>query len=133
MKYLLAQTDILSLRFIKFCCVGAANTLVDFLTYSTGLWLGLSPYLARVMSSAAGCLFSFLVNRTWTFKATDKGVMQLARFAVVNFFTLCLSVFLLFAFKKTGFGNTAAYLLSLPFTLAANYLGYRLWTFREIH
>lgn len=133
MKEAFARTRVIPLRFITFCCVGAANTLVDFLLYSLGIWLGVSPYIARAAAMTAGCLFSFFGNRAWTFKATDKGAAPLLRFAAVNLCTLCLGVFLLFLFKKAGFGNTAAYALSLPFTLASNYFGYKLWVFKEAH
>lgn len=132
MKDIFLQTDILSTRFIKFCFVGAANTLVDFLVYSFGLWLGFSPYPSRTASSIAGCLFSFFVNKSWTFRAGDKGIAPLARFVVVNACVLCLGLVLLFLFKTAGCGNTLAYLASLPFTTIANYLGYRLWAFKNI-
>lgn len=132
MKRFLEKTDFLSLRFLRFSAVGAANTLVDFLTYSLGLWVGFSPYFSRILSNIVSCLFSFFVNKTWTFNASDKGVMPLIRFAAVNGSTLALGLFLLFVFKSSGFGNKAAYLLTIPFTMASNYLGYRLWAFREV-
>ncbi len=125
-----AKADIFSLRFLRFCCVGLANCLVDFASYSAGLWLGFSPYFSRSVSWVCGCLFSYLVNRRWTFHAGDTGFLPLLRFTVINASSLCLGLALLYLFKKLGAGDKAAFILSLPFTTAANYLGYRHWTFR---
>lgn len=132
MKNALRGTDIISWRFVRFCLVGLANSLVDFCAFSLSLWLGVIPGAARTVSWFVAGLFSYLVNRRWTFKAADTGAAPLARFAVVNAASLGLGVVLLYVFKSLGFGNQISFLLSLPFTTAANYLGYRFWTFRQI-
>ena len=132
MKNLILRTDILSPRFIRFCAVGAVNALVDFLLYSGMLWLALSPYPSRTASWVLACLFSYLVNKRWTFKAGDKGLLPLVRFGVVNACSLCLGLALLYVFKNFGCGDKVSFILSLPFTTAANYLGYRFWTFRSV-
>lgn len=126
------DSDIFSRRFLKFCVVGAANVLVDFLLYSLLLLAGTSPYLSRTLSWCGACLFSYLVNRSWTFKAGDRGFKPLVRFSVVNVCSLCLGLLLLFLFKRLGCGDTSAFFLSLPFTTAANYIGYRFWSFRLV-
>lgn len=132
MKNPLQQTDIFSPRFVRFCLVGLANVLVDFLCYSFLLQLACSPYFARAASWTAACLFSYGVNRRWTFKAGDRGLMPLVRFSVVNACSLCFGLVLLYGFKTLGCGDKAAFILSLPFTTAANYCGYRFWTFRQV-
>jgi Predicted membrane protein len=132
MKHLLHHTDILSPRFARFCAVGIANALMDFFSYSALLWFAFSPYFARTASWVAACLFSYCVNRRWTFKAGDQGLMPLLRFGVVNVCSLCFGLVLLYVFKTLGCGDRLAFILSLPFTTATNYLGYRFWTFRQV-
>ncbi len=120
-----------AVQFMKFCCVGAANCLVDFCVYLALSYL-MPIYAARVPAWATACLFSYLVNRRWTFKAGDTGVLPLLRFAVVNACSLGLGLGLLYLFTGLGCGKVAAFWLSLPFTTLANYLGYRFWSFRHI-
>ncbi len=120
-----------AVRFIKFCCVGAANCLVDFLVYLGLLYL-MPVYAARTLAWVAACLFSYLVNRRWTFRAGDTGLLPLLRFAVVNICTLGLGLALLYVFIRLGCGEVVAFFLCLPFTLTANFLGYRFWSFRDI-
>lgn len=119
-------------QFLRFCCVGLANTLVDFLLYAGLLLLGLSPYLCRAASWVGACLFSYLVNRSFTFRAGDTGFWPVARFLIVSTVSLGLGLVLLYVFKSMGCGDKLAFFLSLPFTMAANYLGYRFWAFRKL-
>ena len=119
-------------QFIKFCLVGCANYLLDFLIYLLGLWLGISPFLARTGSWICACIFSYLVNRKWTFKARDTGFLPMLRFVLVNLVSLSLGLALLYLFKKFGCGNELAFLLSLPFTTLTNFFGYKFWTFRQV-
>lgn len=128
----LLHREFLSPRFLKFCTVGLMNVLVDFLLYLSLLALGASPYVSRAASWCGSCLFSYLINRNWTFRAGDRGLWPLVRFGVVNACSLGLGLVLLFLFKKIGCGDSAAFFLSLPFTMATNYLGYRFWSFKFV-
>lgn len=116
-------------HFIRFCCVGGLNFLVDFSVYGL-LSLFIPIYPARVGSWVAACLFSYLMNRRWTFKAADRGILPLLRFFSVNLASLVLGLGLLYLFTSLGCGRILAYLLTIPFTMLANYLGYRFWSFR---
>lgn len=119
-----------ALQFMKFCCVGFANVLVDFgVFHATGLFLPM--YAARTLSWIVACLFSYAVNKHWTFRARDAGLLPLVRFGAVNLASLSLGLVLLCLFTRLGCSPTAAFLLSLPFTTVSNYLGYKLWGFRE--
>ncbi len=115
-------------QFVRFCCVGAANFLVDFCAY-LALAAIMSIYPARALSWALACLFSYAVNRSWTFRAGTSGVLPVLRFFAVNLCSLGLGLLLLYAFTSLGCGKAPAFLLTIPFTLAANFLGYKLWVF----
>lgn len=125
------NTPITSWQFIRFCCVGAANVLVDYGVYRA-LGFVMPIYAARGLSWMVACLFSYAINRRWTFKARDKGLWPVVRFGAVNAASLGLGLGLLYLFTWLGFGPTAAFWLSLPFTTVSNYLGYKLWSFREM-
>ena len=120
-----------AVQFIKFCCVGVANVLVDFGVYqATGYFVPM--YVARTFSWVVACLFSYAVNKRWTFRAQDTGLLPLVRFGVVNLGSLSLGLLLLYVFTLWGCNPTIAFLLSLPFTTVSNYLGYKLWSFRQM-
>ncbi len=117
-------------QFVRFCCVGGLNFLVDFGVYCL-FSLFIPIYPSRMGSWVAACLFSYLMNRRWTFKAADQGFQPLLRFFSVNLVSLGLGIGLLYLFTSLGCGRIAAYLLTIPFTMLANYLGYRFWSFKK--
>lgn len=138
-------------QFIKFGLVGVMNTGVDFLVFALLTWLGMQYLLAQVFSYSAGTLNSYMVNKLWTFgggrgapgKAatppgspgtpgaarSDKG--EFVRFAVVNVFTLLLSIVLLYTLK-TGLqvDPLIAKIGVTAVTVVVNYIGSKLWVFR---
>lgn len=124
--------ELLSAKFIKFCLVGCANVGVDFIIYICGLAIGISPYPSRIISWIGACLFSYLLNRAWTFKAADRGLAPLIRYGLINIISLGLGLILLYLFITLGCGEKTAYLLALPFTTLANFIGYRFWAFKKI-
>ena len=59
--------------------------LFDFLVYTLGIQvLGLSAYLANIISGSLGAVVNFSINRYWTFQSTEVSVgRQLCKFVVV--------------------------------------------------
>lgn len=81
------------IKAIKFALVGVMNTLVDMavffvLTY----FFKISPYTAQLFSYSAGTLNSYVVNRKFTFKTTQKFFSkQMTLFVMVNLIVLALT------------------------------------------
>lgn len=71
-------------QFLMFCAVGALNTLVDIGTYYmlTRFVLGLEQIaLSKTVSYLVATLFSFFINRYWTFgRRGELRLAELARF-----------------------------------------------------
>ena len=118
-------------RLFKFCCVGALNTAIAFCLYLL-FSAAMSIYLAKSLSWSLTCVFSYVVNRAWTFRASDKGFLPLLRFGVVNLCSLGLGLVALAFFASLGGGRVWSYLFSLPITLSASFLGYRFWSFKNV-
>ena len=118
-------------RVFKFCCVGALNTGLAFCLYFI-LSAFISIYLANAFSWGVVCVFSYFVNRTWTFRAADTGVAPLVRFVVVNLCSLGLGLVTMYILASFGGGRIWSYVFSLPITITASYLGYRFWSFRKV-
>lgn len=75
-------------QILKFCLVGALNTLLDTSLYWVlTRWMGLGqlPVLAKGLSYGAGIANSFYWNKTWTFRS---GSGRLTPFALANLIAL---------------------------------------------
>ena len=117
-------------QFLSFCCVGVANTLVDFLVYfAASSFLPLS--LSRVLSWAVACTFSYAVNKRWVFHHKEKGATTAVRFVIVGVLSLLLGLGILDLLLHFGWGHFTAYLATIPAITLGNYFGYRLWSFKK--
>jgi putative flippase GtrA len=89
---------------VKFALVGILNTAVDIGVFSWLVYVaGFVPALANVVGYTAGTLNSFVLNRNWTFAATERrgtATRQLARFIAVNVAALSISTLALWAFSQ---------------------------------
>ncbi len=140
---------------IKFGLVGVLNTALDYgLFYVFFSFLNLDKNLAQILATAGAMTNSYLVNRYWTFQKSG-GVRygEIWRFLAVNALSLlttllCLNLFYDVLHLYTVLNGILAALgisyvlendmavlfskvLAMPFSLAVNFLGNRLWVFRE--
>ena len=60
---------------IRFVIVGGANTAIDFALYNL-LSRIFALSVANMISSFIAMLFSFFVNKKWTFRSTDKDYLR---------------------------------------------------------
>lgn len=70
----------------RFAVVGVVNTLIDLVLFTTLTALGAGVLPANTVSTSAGMVFSFFVNRAWSF-ASDRP----ARETVVPFVVVTLA------------------------------------------
>ena len=117
-------------QFLKFCCAGAANALVDFAVYVTLVTM-LPMYLASMTAWITACCFSYIINKHWIFHARVHGLIPLARFAIVNILSQGLRIVLLYLLTSVGLGKIAAYITTAPVVALANYFGYKFWSFKH--
>ena len=60
------------------------NTAIDFAVFGLLAVLGVPMLLANFVSTSAGMTFSFLVNRSWTFRSTRSVRSSLGPFVLVT-------------------------------------------------
>ncbi len=131
-------------RIICFGLVGVANTVVDYAVFwLLGTLLGIPETVAQIFSYSAGTANSFLCNRFFTFRdhTTQKPARELARFIVVNLASLAVSTLLVFCLidrlplvwapARAGYWWILAKLFITGVTLVINYLGSRLFVWKE--
>jgi len=87
--------------------------------------------LCQAIGYMSGLVCSFILNRTYTFKDTEKGntFYRIARFVFVNAISLAVGMF--------GIGQIAKYVnkyiakvLITFVTMTINYIGYKLFVFK---
>ena len=85
-------------RLVRFGCVGAVNTLVDWTAYFTLtlLTLGRHYVAAKAIAYFAGMLTSYFLNRNWTFQSRGKTSVELPRFIVANLGSLVTNTLLMY-------------------------------------
>lgn len=122
------------LEFIRFCLVGAVNTGVDFTVFTVLSNLGVLLLVAQCVSYTCGVLNSFLLNRTWTFRGRGQSSGQLIRFLALNIGTLTITYGLLVYFRyHLVWPLLVCKLFATGASLGINYVGSRLWIFRQSH
>ena len=119
-------------RFIRFCAVGAANTLIDFGVFSLLFYGAGAPILA---AHAPGFLVatgnSYILNKHWTFKHREPAkVPEIFRFLVVAVSALAVTSLVVYEaaqFVPPLVAKAAAVAVSLVW----NYWGMKFAVFRK--
>lgn len=74
---------------LRFGLVGIANTALDFAILFILVGLGLNSIASNYVSTAIAFIFSFFVNKSFTFKSTVGNVKkQFALFIIITIFSL---------------------------------------------
>ena len=117
---------------IKFGITGVMNTAVDFIVFMLLSFFGLNAYLSQVIAYSCGMLNSYIINRSWTFKAKGSFFSrQMIRFFAANLLLLLLSVILLCFFtEQMGFIKIVAKLFSTAIIMIVGFIVNRLWVFK---
>jgi putative flippase GtrA len=134
LRWLKHLRSLASGQFAVFCGIGVLNTLIDLGVYQLLLSAGLAWGLASALGYAAGLLNSYFLNRRLTFRATAGGhsLSQAARFVLVNVVALSVKLGGQYAIQRwLGLGERVAVFPALAMSLSVNFLGNKLWTFRE--
>lgn len=120
-------------KLIKFGITGVMNTLVDFAVFMLLTHIGVNLYFSQVISYGCGMLNSYIVNRSWTFKAKGNFFgSQMMRFFSANLVLLTVSVSLLWVFTdELGLIKTVAKLITTAIIMLAGFIVNRLWVFKN--
>ncbi|HWP97774.1 MAG TPA: GtrA family protein [Syntrophomonadaceae bacterium] len=121
------------MQFLRFCTVGLGNTAVDFIGFLVLTQGGVPYLLAQVLSYSTGVANSFFFNRIWTFRVAGKtNIMELARFIMINGFSLLVSSGLLFVLHDVNHGNLLlSKVAATGISVMLNFVGSRVWVFSQ--
>ncbi len=118
-------------QFIKFFCVGAVATALQYLILVMLVnFGGARPVAASAVGYGLGACVGYLLNYHFTFVSQRKHLVTLARFAIVAVAGLMLnSVIVAFTNEGLGFHYLVAQLIATALVLGWNFIANRLWTF----
>jgi putative flippase GtrA len=89
-----------------------------------------SAAVANVLAYLAGMINSFLLNRSWTFRASGNAWPQALRFAAVNLFSLVMSTVVSFVLVDVlRFPPLVVWVPVTVVVVIVNYLGCKHWAF----
>ena len=117
----------------KFALVGVSNTLIDYGVFALLAQLfSVNIYLSQVISYSCGIINSYVLNRSWTFRAKEGFFSPaLLRFLVLNLCMLGVSTALLALYVRLGLTKLVAKACTVAFTMAIGFVANRLWVFRS--
>jgi putative flippase GtrA len=122
----------------RFVLVGLTNFVVSFAVfylsfrYLPAILPRNAPVgaIATLAAYLAGMVNSFVLNRSWTFRAAGNASAQALRFTIVNLSSLTLSVVVMYLFVDVlGHPELAVWLPTTAIVMTLNYLGCRHWAF----
>ena len=94
----------ISKEFIKYCFVGVVNTLVGTTTAFVALNVFLLNYaISTTLSYITGIIVSFILNKKYTFKNTDKAGIQFVKFFMIMLPSFVFSYW--FGFQAAHFAS----------------------------
>jgi putative flippase GtrA len=125
-----ATLRLLENQFLRFCAVGASGYAVNLAVYAALLAVGVHYLAAAAIAFLVAAASNYLLNRTWTFRASEAPVLgQGARALIVSALSLGANQLFLLVLVGAGAGHLAgqavAIALATPFSFAAN----KLWAF----
>jgi putative flippase GtrA len=121
------------LQLVRFALVGGIGFVINILVYAAFVHgAGLDYHLASVLAWLVAVLNNFVLNRHWTFDASDgRAHFQALRFFVVSLVALGANQLLLTVFvESAGMEKVAAQALAVVGSMPLNFLGNKLWSFR---
>lgn len=130
--------ELIDIKLLKFLIVGVINTLVGagtmFLLYNLA---HCNYWFSSACNYIAGGICSFLLNKFFTFKNTEKSLKQIIQFIillVVCYFIAYIAakylIYWIFASKTVQFKDNVAMLVGEVLYTLINYIGQRFIVFK---
>ncbi|MGO9206333.1 MAG: GtrA family protein [Candidatus Limnocylindrales bacterium] len=121
------------LQLVRFGLVGGVGFIVNLAVYALFVHsAGVDYRVASVVAWLVAVLNNFVLNRHWTFDATEgRARFQAIRFLLVSLVAEVVSLALLTLFVEgAGFAKVPAQALAVGASMPLNFLGNKLWSFR---
>jgi putative flippase GtrA len=118
--------------FVRFCIVGATTTALQYLILVLLVeFARLSPEVGSSIGFAISAVFSYLLNRSATFRSGAAHSRAAPRFVLMVVAGLCVNAAILYLVRRDGVPYLGAQVIATSGTLVFNFLLSRYWVFRN--
>lgn len=117
-----------SRQFVRYVLAGLFNTTLSFGVYRGLLEIGTPYAVAAPLAFGVGSISGYVLNRRWTFAASDSTRSRLV-YVIVQATGAGTTSLLVFLFSKAGTGHVWAYLAAIPPVTVGTFAANRWWTF----
>jgi putative flippase GtrA len=120
------------IQLIKFGAVGATGYVINLIVYEIARHQFDVDYrVAAIIAFFFAVTNNFILNRYWTFSASDGDAgFQAVRFFVVSLFALVFNLLLLQILVGAGMDKLTAQAIAVICATPLNFVGNKLWSFR---
>lgn len=116
---------------IKFCMVGAMNTLISLIIYSICLYMGLHYTVASAIGYIGGIANGYILSSKFVFEQKLEGKKGI-RFVLIYLSSLFINLIIITILVEIlGMNKIVAQVVATGFNVIYNYLFNKLWTFRK--
>lgn len=118
--------------FLRFLLVGGSGFVIDAgLTYLL-VQLDIASWLARIPAIALAMTYTWLANRTFTYRVgTDRSAGEAVRYASVALALAMINYLIYLALVRKGVWPVAAVTLATALQVVMGFYGYRYFVFRK--
>lgn len=111
---------------LSFLFVGGSAALLDFGVLSALVWLGGSPYAARILSIACSITYTYLLNRRVTFHTgSPPSLAEFVRYISVAISGVLANLAIYWAALYAGAPTWLAFCLGAGLVMVYSFLAYR--------
>ena len=119
----------------RFIVSGVSTVIVDILIYSILINLGLNLALSKAISFVSGTIYSYFINKKWTFKAIG-GLRTFLKFIFVYLISLNINIlindYMINFFINKNFKSIfIAFFISTLFSATFNFVFLKKYVFKK--
>ena len=111
----------------RFIFVGSTTVLIDFVSYSLLVFIGINTQYAKGIGFLSGTVFAYFANRKITFRSSYSGIFRFVIFSVLYISTLIVNVVtneaVLYILTFTKMSYLLAFLTATTLSATLNFLG----------
>ena len=122
-------------QLVRFALVGGTGYVINLAVYSMLVEIADVQYIAAAMLAfCVAVTNNFILNRHWTFRATDgSAVFQAPRFLTVSLIALAFNLLVLeLLVGVAGLHKIPAQAVAVLAATPLNFVGNKLWSFRNL-
>ena len=109
--------------------------MVDFILYRLLMLVAVPVAIAKAIGFVSGTVYSFFMNRTFTFKHDSSNKEQVVGFVFVYTFTMGMNLVMnelgLFIFGKGEIGINISFVIAAFASAAVNFIGMKKFVFKS--